>query len=316
MEELADNFQNHPYLLELFRHLEERKEQDRPVSIEWRALKKKGVGIKTGGVNAYVPLNYMPWIYPIAKWWEYVLPRMDNRRWRGKVIAVDYSRPFVAVDARQSPAELSHLIKGQKYAGIVLRKTKYSLTLEMGMHFHWKCGSVIQEMSYLDLEDPASILAINPGEVLRPRYLGTTDENEWILSEHHRSLEERDLEWKEIFEKEVEITVKKDPNGLRTYLVKNRIPVSLLAQKNIYGPNRDKFKAHLKNLQNGDTLKGRMLNQKLGESKLKAYLPEFQANMTRYRNPPTDPLLDRFLTIGERIKDEKVLNDLKARGVE
>jgi ribosomal protein S1 len=306
MDNLSTIFDEKPHVLELYRKMENRMEKDRRTVISWREPKEKGVVVKTGGVYAYVPFSLMPWTYKIAQWWNHVLPHMMYIKWFGRVIDVDYTVPMIKIDARQSFDDPPQPEEGKAYKGVVVRKDRHGVTLDMGLHFQWKSGPLLQAVNGLDMNQYLSDIA--PGDVIYPRFLGLDSHQNWILSMRHLTREERMEERREIFENEVDVSVKVDESGRRRCLVKDQIPVSMIAEKAIYKEFKGKVRRAIKRLKDGDVIKCRVYPTSQNSGKLRAVWLEW----VPVKKSETDPAAEMAFTIGERIENQDDLIRLNA----
>jgi len=295
MDDLSTNFDDKPYLLDLYRKMETRMEKDRRTVISWGEPKEKGVSVKVGGVYAYVPFNLMPWSYRIVQWWNHVLPHMTHIKWFGRVIDVDYSAPMIKMDARQTNELLPHFTEGEGYNGVVVRTQKYAVTIDFGLHFHWKTGPVLHEIQNIDLIQIGSRLL--PGQVLCPKFLGLDADENRVFSMRHSNMEERVEEQRELREDEVPIRLVRDESGRRMYLVKDEIAVALIAEKALYKEFKEKVKRAINRLQEGDVIKGRLYQTPNG--KLRGIWTEWVPR----EKPIPDPAIEMAYTIGKRIEN-------------
>ncbi len=306
MDDLSANFDDKAHVLELYRKMENRMEKDRRTVISFREPKEKGLVVKTGGVYAYVPYSLMPWSYKTVQWWNHVLPHMRYIKWFGKVIDVDCTLPMIKIDARQSFENLPQLQEGKAYKGVVVRKDRYGVTLDMGLHFQWKSGPILQAVYGLDMiQSPSGIV---PGDVLYPRFLGLDSHQNWILSMRHHTREERMKERREIFENEVDVRVEIDESGRRSCLVKDHIPVSMIAEKAIYKELKGEVRRAIKCLKDGDVIKCRVYPTGNGLGKLRAVWLEWLP----VKKSETDPAAEMAFTIEERIENKDDLIRLNA----
>jgi hypothetical protein len=190
------------------------------------------------------------------------------------------------------------------YKGVVVRKQSFGLTLDMGLHFSWKSGPLLQAIHGPDLGNALSKTV--PGDVLYPRYLGTDEHGNWILSLRHHTREERLQEREEIFGKPVKVHVKNDENGRRRFFVKDDIPVSLVCEKEVYRNMKRAVKIAIRELKDGDTITCRIRPANQNMTKLRAIWLEWMP----VRSSQQDASVENAFSIGERIKNLDDLNRL------
>lgn len=131
----------------------------------------KGLIVRSMGLFGFMPNSKFAWRYPELDFFEVVKPHIVGLILKGKISRVN-EEPFgMYLEAAGNEFEEAPLSINQKFKGIVLGQKHYAYFVDIGIHFHWKYGSIVKllPMKVLEEVDENGNLVqftINPGEIL------------------------------------------------------------------------------------------------------------------------------------------------------
>lgn len=145
------------------------------------APRQGGFYIQSIGLKGFINFEYMPWEYPNDSYWKNVVPFLINYSFKGRIKHIFQSPVNLLINAKLKQFSSALLLRGELYKCIVLYKSKFSLTVEIGLAFEWRYGSVIGEVFAASFkQDNYKEIAV--GEVLSLYYLRKNKFNNPVLS--------------------------------------------------------------------------------------------------------------------------------------
>ncbi len=134
---------NKEYLIKLVKNLERLKTENKSIPFTIIGVREKGFIVKVGGLYAYLSFNYMPWKYSTFEPWKVVSKYLIGIRFYCKIYRIDKDPLFILINAKNHIFRNIKLTENSKYTGVVIRKAKYGLFVDIGYHFGWKYGSFV-----------------------------------------------------------------------------------------------------------------------------------------------------------------------------
>ncbi len=123
--------------------LEKHRESFDTVPFTLVELKKEGFQAKVNGLYAYIHFSHMPWKYPTADVWKAVAPSLIGKRFFGKIHQIERSTNYVLLNGEIAQFKTAALTREHDYQGLIVGKSRFGLSIDIGYHFGWKYGSII-----------------------------------------------------------------------------------------------------------------------------------------------------------------------------
>ncbi|QTD38662.1 hypothetical protein JL193_05150 [Polaribacter batillariae] len=247
---------NKDYLIELFKNIENIQKQNKSVSFTIVGVKKNGFLIKIKGLFGYVSFAHMPWKYSHLNKWRTVSKSLINTSFKGKIYQIKENS--ILVDAKNHALETPILVNDIEYQGIVIKKLKFGILVDIGYDFNWQYGSVIGLIYAKKTEKISFLNKIEVGNIITTTFSGYRESNKIVLT--HKEIEkERDEKEKDFnrFKQNTENYRKrvlvKTYNENKIFYLENK-PIQILTQNKYYKHLYNKNVVHkiINTLKDGD----------------------------------------------------------------
>ena len=243
----------------LFAQVEEAKEMDKRIPFKIFFQNENDLIVKVKGLYALLSLQQMAWHYPNRAYWKHIFPTLAGREFKCKVIEaerIENERFHIVVDASVHIFKEMELIENAEYTGIILQITEYETLIDIGVHFHWKFGSLSGFLPLVNLINPETNQPYEPGDKITIEYKGR-DERGLLFAE----VEAIDLA-AEFVGKTVWVQIGKKDDTAPYYMVKGKYKADLPITKLIYPKKKRKVQKLRNQWQNGDIINCEVLEFK------------------------------------------------------
>lgn len=212
------------FLPRLVEQLEDLIEQDINLPFHIKEIKDNGFLINVKGLLAFLSFDYMPWRYRNKNYWTAVFKSIKGKQFYGKVYLLEKDPLFIIFNAQIPQFKSVELIIGEKYKGIVIKKNKQSLVIDIGHHFRWKCGSIIGILGKSHFAVHQKISEISLGDEIETIFFGLNDKTQNVFCNNVY-----EMNWCE-----------KNPNNLlgeivKARIIENKTPTKLIVDKTFKG---------------------------------------------------------------------------------
>lgn len=144
--------------------------KSRHVTIE--KMVPEGFNVKICGLRALLPFSKMHMDHK-DKFWPVVAPHLLNCRIKVKIDRIQETPLRVWVSATTKSKTQIELEPGKAYRGIVLLARQGNLTVDFGLHFDWRLGSIISHIDGSTLKDVSILAKYKQGDTIEMPYLWT-----------------------------------------------------------------------------------------------------------------------------------------------
>jgi len=143
-----------------------------PIELTIVSKTNQGFIVKHSEVFGFLSFFHMPWKYSKVAYWEITALYLINIDLKG-YIYYQTEEPFkIVFGAFSNQFSSPLLLRKAKYKCLILNKSHRGLLVEIGIHFHWKHGSIQGEISKNDFEKKDSFSAFNNGDIIHLFYIG------------------------------------------------------------------------------------------------------------------------------------------------
>ena len=233
VENKSESTEKKEWLEPLIENIEKIKERGSIVPFDIVDIQKDWFLIKTNGLYAYVPFDCMPWTYSNTKCWEAIFFSLEKKKFFGKVFRIDRKpdKPGhirIFVDATTTLVKEAKLYHNKDYRGIVILKTAYGVFVDIGYHFHWRCGSLTGLFHRSKFPDHESFLVCEPGQIVVVNYFGENEKGMIFEKEGYIDLNEK------YTGKTVRVKVYRYDDGTLDFLVEGKYNAKMPVNQSIY----------------------------------------------------------------------------------
>lgn len=212
------------FLPRLIEQLEDLIEQDINLPFHIKEIKDNGFLINVKGLLAFLSFGYMPWKYREKNYWTAVFKSIKGKQFYGKVYHFEKDPLFIIFNAQIPQFKMVELSIGETYKGIVIKKYKHSILIDIGHHFSWKCGSIIGMLLKSNFSIQQRMSTINVGDEIETTFWGFNDKGQNMFCNNVY-----EMNWCD-----------KNPNHLLGKIVKAKIvekakPIELFVDKTFKG---------------------------------------------------------------------------------
>ncbi len=237
----------------LVRNIETAKAENKTVSFKIIEIKEKGFIVKTSGLFAFIAFNHMPWKYHDFESWKVIYPKLIDKWFYCKIYQIK-QEPFSIIANGEIPQfKKNELTIGETYSGIVIKKARYGIFIEIGYQYDWKFGSITGLIHESQFNNKLDLLNIQIGDEIQTTYYGLNEKGQlifgydsekadWFLGKPQQLVGQKT--WAKVIHEDNEPNVK--------FLVKGKYSGKISTLKKDYPPGyRKKIKMAVNELKNG-----------------------------------------------------------------
>ncbi|NPD47258.1 MULTISPECIES: hypothetical protein [unclassified Lentimicrobium] len=150
---------------------------------------ENGFYVECMGIYALLIYDHLPWNYSKNNYWKILLPYLQDYFFKASIVALDSQQILMYLKALQLQEEID--VEEGFIDAIVLEKSDKKMVLELGIHFDWEFGSLLNEWKKNNL-NAKKWLSFCPGNRVSIYYKNNMlfSEDELILNEELRLEEE------------------------------------------------------------------------------------------------------------------------------
>lgn len=157
--------------------------------------KDKGFLAKVKGLYAYIPFHSMPWDYFDRSAWVAVAPYLIRKKFFCKIEQSNPDNFSIILNAKIPQFKGVELTIGDHYSGIIIKKSRYGLFVDIGFHFDWSSGSIVGLLHQSELDDEET--GYREGEKLMVMYHGVNNDGKVSLKNIDSEVDWYSLEMQE-----------------------------------------------------------------------------------------------------------------------
>ncbi|NUM31021.1 MAG: hypothetical protein HUU47_01705 [Bacteroidetes bacterium] len=244
---IFDKDNDKDWLKYLIDDLEQKISDNRNIPFRIYQIKEKGFLIKINGLFGFISFYHMPWQYNDLKSWEYVFKYLLDKTFFCKVYKFEKEPFSIMVNGDVPQFKKFILKKDSNYVGVIIKKSRYGLFIELGYNFKWQCGSFVHLIHKTKI-DKAEFSELNCGDTLTVIYTGETSKNLAIFKSENKIISEA------IIGKVVKVQINKNFNNQITFLVNGNHLGTIPITKEYYPNSKNIIKLALSKLNNGETI--------------------------------------------------------------
>lgn len=250
---MIENNTENDYLQELYNRLNELKEQDKVVSYLIQKPQQQGFLIKVGGLYGQVDFKHFPIRYKNAEIWKVIAPLLVGHKLYGKIKTLKNHPIQILVNGKFQLFENLVLEIDKPYTAIVVHKSEFQLTVELGYYFNWQYGSVLGYINKLSFKEASRFDVLQVGDEMVAYFLKQTFGNAPILGEMPNAVTLAITDVEKYIGTTQKVKVKCIENGKQQYSFGHKLHGLIPIQEIYYGNknNRDVVRAFIKSLETG-----------------------------------------------------------------
>lgn len=251
---------NKSYLVALVNNLEQQRYDHKTLPFRIFGSKEKGFVVKTGGLFAYASFYHMPWDYPRQEDWQTIFPYLKDRTFYCKIHSIRKEPLFILIDGKIPQFKQPVLNLNDLYLGIVLRKTSYSLFVDIGFHFDWECGSLTGWIRRSGFENKTLFDQTVVGQSTEVLFLGYDDRNQCIFGSKPVEQEWFTGELASRVGEMVWVKVSKQADERPVFRVEGKFAATMLVSNKLYPGKRVIVARAIANLSDGEIIRCEILS--------------------------------------------------------
>lgn len=197
----------------LVKKAEKLKAENQSIPFKIVGVKETGLVIKVSGLYGFITFEYMPWKYPDIDCWKAVSPKLIDRIFFCKIHRISKDPISIIVGGEIPQFRKIELVIGEKYTGIIIRKSTYGFFVDIGYQFGWKCGSFVGLLHKSQFGPDQSILNKLPGDEIQLTYQGLNKDKQLILGADTEKIEWNLGKPQQLIGQVVWVQVVKKPEG-------------------------------------------------------------------------------------------------------
>jgi len=280
-------------------------------------IREKGFLVKIYGLFGFISFHHMPWEYNNFDSWKTVFPFLKGKVLFGKIFKFDKDPLKLIIDGKIPQFKKPELNEDQYYKGIVTKKTKYGVFVDIGYDFKWECGSSVGLLHKANFKDYETFEKIQPSKIVELIFWGFNDEEQLIFGKRPELKEWFTGKIEKLVDKVFPVKVIKSENERINYLVNEKYNATLSVNKILYPDNRNQIKVAIKNLNDGDIIHCKIIKANRIKRRLQLFwenLPEIESIISRTKEPEKSDLgIGSHKLIRNRI-DSNIIEKLELIG--
>ncbi len=162
------------------------KQQFEDVNLPFKIIKinEKGFVVKVSGLFAFISFNHMPWKYNDIDSWIAISPKLIGKVFFCKIHQLKKEPLSIIVNGNIPQFKKTELIVGDEYVGVIIKKLKHGILVDIGCHFDWKCGSIVGFLHKSQFGFKDSFLNCTIGDEIQLCYQGLNEVEQIVLSQN------------------------------------------------------------------------------------------------------------------------------------
>lgn len=242
------------YLQDLLLNIKEAYKNKTKLTFRIVKPKEKGFLVKVGGLFAFVSFNHFGWSYPSIEFWKNISNSLIGNFFLGKIYQVKENPISIQIDAKEQEFENPNLEKCSKYRGIILRKTNYGFFVDLGLHFNWKCGSILGLIHISTFLDKSDYENWKVGDEIETVFQGYNENNQPVLGDNIERGKWRNGEMEKLIGTIQKVTISINENGKPEYFVLGEHKATVPIKKEFYPNFRTTAKKYTYGLKDGEII--------------------------------------------------------------
>ncbi|HAN78974.1 MAG TPA: hypothetical protein DCQ31_15015 [Bacteroidales bacterium] len=217
-------------LAEIERHIEE----DKNLPFFVHDIRENGFLVKVFGLYAYVSFRYMPWKYTSAEQWHAVFQAIKGKVFFGKIFKLAKDPLSIQINAEIPQFRKFEIFENEEYKGIVVKKLKYGLFVDLGAHFEWKSGSLVGILHKSQFDTIEAFDAIELGQEIEIVYNGQDPRGNHLLGFDIEQTNWTPDDVEKLAGKIVTARFMHNENEIFEFLVEDKYPAIMHVNKYLY----------------------------------------------------------------------------------
>jgi len=254
IEYYLDSKNDKDYLQDLLLNIKNAFTNQESVTFRIVEPKEKGFLVKVSGLFAYVSFKHFGWSYPSIEFWENASNSIVGNYFTGKIHNVEENPISIQIDAKEQKFENPNLEKYSKYRGIILRKTKYGFFVDLGIHFNWKCGSILGLIHISTFMNESNYENWKAGDEVETVFQGFNENNKPILGDNIERGKWTNGEMEKLIGTIQKVSVLINEDGKPDYFVLGEHKATIPIKKEFYPNLRTTAKKYTYGLKNGEII--------------------------------------------------------------
>lgn len=244
------------WLDKLVENLENQRFENINLPFKIVEVKDKGFVVKVSGLYAYISFNHMPWKYYDMDCWLAVSPKLIGKIFYCKVYKFEKEPVSIIINGEVPQFRKPALIVGDEYVGLIIRKTKYGVFVDIGYHFDWKCGSLVGLLHKSQIGFYGSVSSFTVGDPIKLYYQQINESGQLVFTQ---KIDHEDWDWgipQALVGQQVwALVVKRAEKKGVGFLVNGKYKGKISLLKNVYPPEaRRNIKAARNELKDGEII--------------------------------------------------------------
>ncbi len=209
---------------DLVAKFEEAKNKNLVLPFEIQSVKRGGFIVKVENTYGFVSFYHMPWKYQFVEQWKFVAKYLIGKHFFAVIHSVSQSKKRIklVMNAKKHNFKTKELVVLQKYECVVMQRSRYDFTVDVGYHFGWKYGSITGTIHKSTFENANDLISIKLGDIITTKYQGKTQKGELIFGEKISENEVVNETIESFIGSTQQATLMKDKDGKRYFFIKDK----------------------------------------------------------------------------------------------
>jgi len=254
MEHSLDPKKEKDYLHDLLLNIKKAHANQESITFRIVKPKEKGFIVKVGGLFAFISFNHFGWSYPSIEYWKNASKALVGSYFTGKIHNVEENPISIQVNGKEQVFNKPKLEKFSQYRGVIVRKPKYGVFVDLGLHFNWKFGSLLGLVHKSSLINPTDYDNWNVGEQITIPFLGFNENEQLVLGDNRERGKWLTGEMDKLIGTIQKVSVVINENGKSEFYVLGEHKSTISRKKELHPNLRTTVKKYIHGLKNGEII--------------------------------------------------------------
>ena len=168
----------------LVENLEDQSLKNETLPFKIIALKSTGFAVKVSGLYAFISFKHMPWENNNVDYWTSIAPKLIDKVFYCNVYSIKKDPSLsIIVNGEVHQFKKTELRVGRKYKGIIIKKVKSGVLVEIGHHFNWRCGSFVGFLHISQFNSAELYASCSAGDEIEILYQGLNEKGQLVYTQ-------------------------------------------------------------------------------------------------------------------------------------
>jgi len=297
------------WLDKLIENLETQQLESAILPFKILQIKSTGFLVKVAGLYAFISFSHMPWKYNKISDWTSIFPTLIDKYFLCTIHSIKKEPQLsIIVDGEVPQLKKTELQIGKSYKGIIMEKLKYGIIIDIGYHFHWKCGSFVGLLHRTQFEDKQLFSSCSIGDEIEIIYQWKNEKGQISFTQISEMIDWDNGIPQRLVGEIVLVQVVRETNEKEAiFLVNGKYNGKLVSENNEpYFGSRREARKNRQNLKDGDVIHCEVIGilSKTYTLELK-WITELDSEIIEKNNVNEESILEKEFTAEDGSNDHK-----------